>query len=145
MEEGVSARPPTLMKIFSAESTSSPTRTSRGDSKRAWPARSVTLSRPRSHSSLPRRASPEIWSLRALTFFMSTDTAPPRVTPNSDARCAARATAALATSVFVGMQPVLTQVPPTFPRSTMATFMPAPASRAAREGPAWPVPMTIAS
>ena len=55
------------------------------------------------------------------------------------------ATAALATSVFVGMQPVLTQVPPTFPRSMMATLMPAPASRAAREGPAWPVPMTIAS
>ena len=83
--------------------------------------------------------------MRALTFFMSTETGPSSDTPNSAARCAARATAALATSVFVGMQPVLTQVPPTFPRSMMATFMPAPASRAARDGPAWPVPMTIAS
>jgi len=78
-------------------------------------------------------------------LVMSTDTAPAVAMPNSAARWAARATAALAMRVFVGMQPVLTQVPPTFPRSRMATFMPAAARRAARAGPAWPVPMTIAS
>src|SRR5580658_2672819 len=43
------------------------------------------------------------------------------------------------------MQPVLTQVPPNSLRSMMATFMPAPAMRTARNGPAWPVPMMIAS
>src|SRR6516165_11824742 len=47
--------------------------------------------------------------------------------------------------VFVGMQPVLTQVPPKSFRSTIATFIPAPASRPARDGPACPVPMMIAS
>ena len=34
---GTAARPPTLMKMRSEVSTSSPTRTARGDSKRAWP------------------------------------------------------------------------------------------------------------
>ncbi len=43
------------------------------------------------------------------------------------------------------MQPVLTQVPPTAPRSTIATFMPAAERRAASAGPAWPVPMMMAS
>ena len=47
--------------------------------------------------------------------------------------------------VLVGMQPVLTQVPPNSLRSTMATFMPAAVRRPAREGPAWPVPMMMAS
>src|SRR5204862_7356857 len=52
---------------------------------------------------------------------------------------------ALATSVFVGMQPLLTQVPPNRLRSIIATFIPVSASRTARDGPAWPVPITIAS
>src|SRR5688572_7273291 len=43
------------------------------------------------------------------------------------------------------MQPVLTQVPPTRWRSISATFMPAPVSRPARAGPAWPAPTMIAS
>src|SRR5262249_47307617 len=50
-----------------------------------------------------------------------------------------------ATSVFVGMQPVLTHVPPKRPRSTTATLCPAADRRAARKGPDCPVPMTIAS
>src|ERR1044071_9854813 len=43
------------------------------------------------------------------------------------------------------MQPVLTHVPPNSLRSTIATFIPAPASRTASDGPACPVPMTIAT
>jgi hypothetical protein len=43
------------------------------------------------------------------------------------------------------MQPVLTQVPPKAARSITATVMPVAASRRASGGPAWPVPMTIAS
>jgi hypothetical protein len=43
------------------------------------------------------------------------------------------------------MQPVLTHVPPKAWRSTTATFIPAPARRDVTYGPAWPVPMTIAS
>src|SRR5215471_2295781 len=46
---------------------------------------------------------------------------------------------------LVGVQPVLTQVPPTRWRSITATFIPAPAKRNAKDGPAWPVPMMIAS
>ncbi len=40
---------------------------------------------------------------------------------------------------------MLTQVPPNILRSAIATFIPAPASRNAKDGPAWPVPITIAS
>src|SRR5262245_15567099 len=43
------------------------------------------------------------------------------------------------------MHPVLTQVPPNSPRSMIATFCPTLARRRTREGPACPVPMTIAS
>src|SRR3954468_24079276 len=46
---------------------------------------------------------------------------------------------------FVGVQPLFTQVPPNLSFSTTATFMPALDSRAARAGPAWPVPMISAS
>src|SRR5438477_12844905 len=53
--------------------------------------------------------------------------------------------APLATNVFVGMQPLLTQVPPNRLRSIIATFIPVSASRTARDGPACPVPITIAS
>ncbi len=95
--------------------------------------------------STPVRDSPEIASFRALTAFMSTVAGPPASTPNSNERTTARAAAALATSVFVGMQPVLTHVPPKDPRSTIATRIPAAERRAASGGPAWPVPMMIAS
>src|SRR3954465_5405513 len=43
------------------------------------------------------------------------------------------------------MQPVLTQVPPNCLRSTSATFIPVAVSRAAKEGPACPAPMTMVS
>src|SRR5947209_19498160 len=43
------------------------------------------------------------------------------------------------------MQPLLTQVPPNRLRSIIATLLPVSASRTARDGPAWPVPITIAS
>src|SRR5882757_36148 len=52
---------------------------------------------------------------------------------------------ALAISVLVGVQPVLTHVPPKRWRSMIATDLPAPAKRAAKEGPAWPAPITMAS
>src|ERR1700733_4784587 len=54
-------------------------------------------------------------------------------------------TSALATRVLVGVQPVLTQVPPNRWRSTMATLMPAVVRRSTSEGPAWPAPTTMAS
>ena len=47
--------------------------------------------------------------------------------------------------VLVGVQPVLMQVPPNDLRSMMATRCPAPASRFASDGPAWPLPIMIAS
>src|ERR1700722_6733157 len=47
--------------------------------------------------------------------------------------------------VLVGIQPVLTQVPPKSLRSIMATVLPAVVRRPAREGPAWPAPMMMAS
>ena len=83
-------------------------------------------------------------SLRALTFAMSTLTAPVP-TPKSAPRRARCAACALATNVLVGMHPVLTQVPPISLRSTMATVWPAAVSRPASGGPAWPAPTTIAS
>ena len=52
---------------------------------------------------------------------------------------------ALATRALVGMQPTFTQVPPNSLRSMMAVFMPSRVIRAASDGPAWPVPMMIAS
>src|SRR5665213_785450 len=85
-----------------------------------------------------------IESLRALTFFMSTETWPAD-TPKSAARRAMWATRALAISDLVGMQPLLTQVPPIWARSTSSVFLPAPARRAASGGPDWPPPITMAS
>jgi hypothetical protein len=82
--------------------------------------------------------------LRAFTAFMSTVTGP-TLTPYSAARRATCAVRALATSVLVGMQPSLTQVPPRCSRSTSTVFMPASARRTASDGAAWPLPMTIAS
>src|SRR5271167_3762427 len=43
------------------------------------------------------------------------------------------------------MHPVFTHVPPNLWRSIIATVLPAPANRAAMDGPAWPVPIMIAS
>src|SRR3546814_8639703 len=69
----------------------------------------------------------------------------PVSTPNSAPRRATWAARALAINVLVGMQPVLTHVPPTYLRSISATRMPASVRRPARNGPAWPAPMMIAS
>ena len=84
-------------------------------------------------------------SLRAFTRDMSTRTSPPVVKPNSAPRRATWMARALATSVFVGIQPTFTHVPPKRRRSRTAVLRPAFASRAASEGPAWPVPITMAS
>src|SRR5262245_3468039 len=43
------------------------------------------------------------------------------------------------------MHPVLTHVPPNLCRSIIATDIPAPLSRSAKDGPACPVPIMIAS
>ncbi len=76
---------------------------------------------------------------------MSTRTPDGTTTPQpplARTTCAARA---LAISVFVGMQPLLTQVPPNNLRSMIAVLRPALASLTASGGPACPVPMTMAS
>ncbi|MNL68438.1 hypothetical protein D3C87_1931570 [compost metagenome] len=86
-----------------------------------------------------------IVSARPRTVFMSMPISPGICTPYSAPRRATWAARALATRVFVGMQPALTQVPPRNLRSISATFMPFSAMRAARNGPAWPAPMKIAS
>ena len=65
--------------------------------------------------------------------------------PNSSPRRAWWIARALATSVLVGTQPVLTQVPPKWWRSMIAVRSPSLLQRAASAGPAWPAPMTIAS
>jgi hypothetical protein len=140
---GTRARPPTLMKMRGAVRTSSPTRIFCGPSKRAWPWTSVIPSIPCNHLSSPARAFSVTPRARAITFGKSTRTSD-ATTPRSvlRARCAAYA---LETSALVGMQPVLTQVPPRNLRSTSATFIPAPVNREPSEGPAWPAPRMIAS
>src|SRR5215468_3282777 len=47
--------------------------------------------------------------------------------------------------VFVGVQPYLTQLPPTYLSSTRAVLSPALAKTIERGVPPWPAPMTIAS
>ena len=142
---GIVARPPTLMKICSASSSSPFTLTTRGDSKRACPWISCTLGAFLSQLVTPWFDCCTIASLRALTRGMSTRTAPSSITPKSAPRRATCAARALAINVLVGMQPLLTQVPPTRWRSIIATLRPALPRRTASGGPAWPVPMTIAS
>src|SRR5215467_7847156 len=100
---------------------------------------------PRIHSSTPLFDRAETASLRAFTRFISTRISPLTLNPYSSPRRAIWAAYALATSVLVGMHPVFTQVPPNLWRSMMATVLPAAAKRAARDGPAWPVPMMMAS
>src|SRR5207248_3400855 len=99
----------------------------------------------RSHFSRPLVERCTRASFLALTRTGSTFTGPEISTPYSAALRASRATYALATRVLVGVQPLFTQVPPNLPRSMMATRVPALARRSARAGPAWPVPMMMAS
>src|ERR1700683_3070304 len=98
----------------------------------------------RSDSSTPLLDVAEAASLRAFTLFISTRTSP-TAKPNSAPRRATWMAYALATRVFVGTHPVFTHVPPNLWRSIIATVLPAPANRRASDGPAWPVPMMIAS
>src|ERR1700722_12289937 len=141
---GATARPPTLRKILSASSSRPSTLMACGLSKRAWPRMNVHPPMPSSHDSTPCRSASMTLSLRAFTFAMSTVISPVP-TPYSAPRRASCAAWALATSVLVGMQPVLTQVPPTSLRSITATVSPASVSLPASGGPAWPAPTMIAS
>src|ERR1700719_2447048 len=100
---------------------------------------------PRNHSSTPLFDRPDTSSLRAFTRFISTRTSPLIAKPYSAPRRATWAAYALAMRVFVGIHPVFTQVPPNLWRSIIATVIPAFANRAARDGPACPVPIMIAS
>src|SRR4051812_19093309 len=76
---------------------------------------------------------------------MSTRTSPSTAKPYSAPRRATCAAYALATRALVGMHPVFTHVPQNLGLQTTATAIPAVANRAAKGGPAWPVPMMIAS
>ncbi len=88
------------------------------------------------HTSQPVLDCPETAPFFDLTSFMSTLTGPLLTTPKSAARRTGWAAHALATIVFVGVQPVLTHVPPNNLRSMIATFIPAAARRCARKEPA---------
>jgi hypothetical protein len=142
---GTAARPPTLMKICDASSSASPVRTVRGPSKRACAWMTVRPGVDLSHRATPSFERRTTASLRALTAGMSTRIPGGTMTPQPlpvRATCAARA---LAISALVGMQPLLTQVPPNRLRSMIAVLRPACARRTASEGPACPVPMTMTS
>ena len=142
---GRSGAPPTFRKIRGAAYSVSPTCSVRGPEKRASPCTTVRF------GVLPSQAASEwceaamILSFLARTAAMSTRTGASNTTPHSAARRATCAARALATQVFVGTQPLLTQVPPSGPRSISTVFKPSRAQRAAIDGPAWPAPITIAS
>ena len=142
---GTNARPPTLMKICFASSSRSPTPIVFGPSKRACPSIIVSPDVPPSQRFRPSVESRTTESLRCFTCAMSTRIGASIVTPKSRPRRATYAALALAISVLVGMQPLLTQVPPMSLRSMIAVLRPAVASRTASDGPACPVPMTMAS
>lgn len=82
---GTSARPPTFTKTRGAVSRSSPTRTTRRDSKRACPVKTVQPFMVRSHCSMPVRDLADTASARALTLRMSIRGGPSTMTPYSDA------------------------------------------------------------
>ena len=116
----------------------------RGAVKRAWPQSSVTFFMPAIQPATPSVDCRTTPSLRALTAFMSTLTSP-ALKPYSPPRRAMWIARALPTRVLVGMQPTLTQVPPSSLRSMIAVFRPSAPRRAASAGPACPAPMTMAS
>src|SRR5438105_1213938 len=142
---GTRARPPTLMKICFASSNRSPTRIVFGPSKRACPWIIVSPDVPPSQFVRPSVEWRTMESLRFFTSAISTRIGASIVTPKSAPWRATCAALALAISVLVGMQPLLTQVPPMSLRSMIAVLRLALASRTASEGPACPAPMTMAS
>ena len=83
-------------------------------------------------------------SFRSTTAGKSATTSPVR-TPSRPAVRASWAACALAIIVFVGVHPVLTQVPPGGPASITTTRLPRAASLLASGTPACPLPMTMTS
>ena len=100
------------MKTFGASSTWPATSRLCGPVKRAAPQTRLRFGVPLNQLVNPSADWATTLSLRAFTTFMSTLTGPLMFTPNSAACRATCAARALATSVLVGMQPSLTQVPP---------------------------------
>ena len=107
------------------------------DEGAARPCRRAMTRRPRGRRARSCPCAPSPWPCRRVTS--------PVPMPYSAPRRATWAACALATSVLVGMQPELTQVPPTSLRSITATVWPASVSLPASGGPAWPAPTMIAS
>ncbi len=128
-----------------ARSVRSPTRTASGAAKRASPCTSASPDVSATHWPRLSREDCTTFIIRSRTAAKSTPTGPATITPKSAAWRTTQAARALATSVLVGVQPLLTQVPPSSPRSTSAVFQPWPARRTASAGPAWPLPITRAS
>ena len=108
---GRTARPPTLRKMRGALSRRPSTSSVAGPTKRASPTMTSVPFKPRIQASTPSRDFATMASLRAITRAMSTRRSATSK-PNSAPRCASRMARALATSVLVGTQPTLTQVPP---------------------------------
>src|ERR1700743_464210 len=110
------------MKMRSAESCRSPTRTSRASTNCPHPLITSRLLNPSSHAVRLRTAAPTMASFRAFTARISTATSPRIVTPNSRAWRAAHAARALAISALVGVQPLFTQVLPLDDRNLLTRF-----------------------
>ncbi len=144
---GTDGRAPALMKMRSAERVRCTpslmrTLTFLGPVKRASPkirSRLAVFSRRfwlplRKLSTMSRLR----WRTRCISMRMS-----PVWTPYSLPRRARYATRPLASIVFVGVQPSLTQVPPMWLRSTSAVRRPASANALQRGVPPCPEPITI--
>ncbi|MFO1060377.1 MAG: hypothetical protein U1E53_25825 [Dongiaceae bacterium] len=126
------------MKILSAVSTASPTLTSRGLREARLAAMDGDAAG-RPHPALEAVAdSGDDGVLARLDPRHVGAHRPVHRDAELPARPTIQAARALATSVLVGMQPVLTQVPPNHLRSTIAVRIPAAASCAASGGPARP-------
>src|SRR6185436_2711585 len=102
---------------------------------RAWPFSSETCFMPPIQVARPSVECFTTPSLRRLTALMSMANFPVEK-PYSAPRWATWAARALATRVLVGMQPLLTQVPPSSLRSTSAVFRPSLSRRPQSAGPA---------
>ena len=114
---GTAARAPTLMKMRSAARTRSPTATSRGPVKRAWPSITVTPASPPSQSSSPAPALRDDAGIRgACTAAKSMPTGPATHAEVGGAAGEMRDPGARHQRLG-RRQPVLMQVPPKWLRS----------------------------